>query len=129
MEDVILDCYSLCSLNHCEIAVMYFFPNFNKTPLKFPIPRVWVMFPKYWKKAQYNISNSSLQNECDQLHRFSMVVRDLQKCETVAFKTAVMTFINTLINCTPTVMERVRIRNEFIGKYMLYLVSIIRLPF
>jgi hypothetical protein len=24
---------------------------FNKTPLKFPIPRVWVMFPKSWKKS------------------------------------------------------------------------------
>ncbi|XP_060569585.1 inverted formin-2-like [Ruditapes philippinarum] len=69
---------------------------------------------------------SYIKNECDQLHRFSMVVRDLQKCETVAFKTAVMTFINTLINCTPTVMERMRIRNEFIGLNLLEMLSYIR---
>ena len=30
---------------------MYFFPIFNKTPLKFPISWVWVMFPKYWEKT------------------------------------------------------------------------------
>jgi hypothetical protein len=30
---------------------MHFFPIFNKTPLKFPTPWVWVMFPKSWKKS------------------------------------------------------------------------------
>jgi hypothetical protein len=29
---------------------MHFFPIFNKKLLKFPIPWVWVMFPKSWKK-------------------------------------------------------------------------------
>ncbi|XP_053400207.1 formin-J-like isoform X2 [Mercenaria mercenaria] len=69
---------------------------------------------------------SYIKNECDQLHRFSLVVRDLQKNETVAFKTAIMTFINTVINCTPTVMERMRIRNEFIGLNLLEMLSYIR---
>ena len=43
--------YSFCSLNHLKIAVMCFFPIFNKTPLKFPMSRVWVMFPKYWENS------------------------------------------------------------------------------
>ena len=30
---------------------MYFFPIYNKLQMKFPFPRVWVMFPKYWKKS------------------------------------------------------------------------------
>ena len=42
MKNVILDSYSLCSLNNCKITVMIFSPNFNKTPLKFPITWVWV---------------------------------------------------------------------------------------
>ena len=59
-----------------------------------------------------------LQSECDQMHRFSLVVNDLQASETVGHKTAVLTFINAIINCTPDITERIRIRNEFIG--MLY---------
>ena len=50
VKNVILDSYSFCSLNHCKITVMYFFPIFNKTLLKFPISWVWVLFPKYWEK-------------------------------------------------------------------------------
>ncbi|WAQ97742.1 INF2-like protein [Mya arenaria] len=67
-----------------------------------------------------------VKSECDQLHRFSVVVRDLQKSETVAYKTAIMTFINTLINCTPDITERIRIRNEFIGLDLLEMLSYIR---
>ena len=36
------------TVNHCKISIMYFSQIFNKTPLEFPVPRVWVMFPKYW---------------------------------------------------------------------------------
>ena len=36
MEDVILNCHSLCSLNHYKIAVMYFFPVFQQNAAKFP---------------------------------------------------------------------------------------------
>ena len=43
MEDVILNSYSLCSLNHCQITVI-FSSIINKIPLKFPIPLVWSSF-------------------------------------------------------------------------------------
>ena len=37
MADVILDSDSLCSLNHCKIAVMYvFFPNFQQDSAEIP---------------------------------------------------------------------------------------------
>ena len=29
----------------------FFFCFFNKTSLKFPLPWVWIMFPKYWKNS------------------------------------------------------------------------------
>ena len=45
MGDVILDSYS-----HCKISVIYSLPIFNKTPLKFPILWVLVMFPKILEK-------------------------------------------------------------------------------
>ncbi|KAL4230347.1 Inverted formin-2 [Mactra antiquata] len=69
---------------------------------------------------------SYLKTECDQLHKFSVIVRDLRNDESVAFKTALMTFINAIINCTPTVMDRIRIRNEFIGLNILDMMSYIR---
>jgi hypothetical protein len=49
-EDAILDMDCLHSFKHCKISVMHIFPNFNKTTLKFPMPWVWVRFPKSWKK-------------------------------------------------------------------------------
>ena len=39
-----------CYLINSKITVMHFFPIFNRTPLKFPISWVWVIFPKYWEK-------------------------------------------------------------------------------
>jgi hypothetical protein len=50
-EDAILDSDCLHPFKHCKNSVMHFFPIFNKTPLKFPIPWVGVMFPKSWKKS------------------------------------------------------------------------------
>ena len=38
-------------LINCKIAVVYFFPIFNKTPQNFPILWVLAMFPKYWEKS------------------------------------------------------------------------------
>ena len=46
MEDIMLD--RIKSLQNINFV---FFPIYNKTPLKFPIPWLWVMFPKYWKKS------------------------------------------------------------------------------
>ncbi|KAH3833188.1 hypothetical protein DPMN_106491 [Dreissena polymorpha] len=67
-----------------------------------------------------------VKNECDELNRFSVIVRDLQGHDTVAYKTAIITFINALINCTPEVSERIRIRNEFIGLQLLEMISQLR---
>ena len=69
-------------------------------------------------------SKHVFQSECDQMHRFSLVVNDLQASETVAHKTSVLTFINAIINCTPEITERIRIRNEFIGEafFILYFI-------
>ena len=50
------------------------------------------------------------------MHRFSLIVSDLQASETIAHKTSVLTFINAVINSTPDITERIRIRNEFVGK-------------
>jgi hypothetical protein len=49
-ENAILERDCLHSFNHCKISVMQFSPIFNKTSLKFPMPWVWIMFPKSWKK-------------------------------------------------------------------------------
>jgi hypothetical protein len=58
LEDAILDNYCLHPFNHCKISVMHFFPILNKTPLKFPIPWVWVMFRKSLKKSLSDIVTS-----------------------------------------------------------------------
>ena len=43
----ILDSVYLCSFNQLQNCSCVFFPPvFNKTPLTFPISRVWAMFPK-----------------------------------------------------------------------------------
>ena len=55
------------------------------------------------------------------MHRFSLIVNDLQASETIAHKTSVLTFINAVINSTPDITERIRIRNEFVGKLSLHL--------
>ena len=54
MEDVILDSDSLCSFNHCKIAVKHFFPIFNKTiPNSMGMghsPKILGKNHSYWEK-------------------------------------------------------------------------------
>lgn len=57
----------------------------------------------------------SSQRLTNQYHRFSIVVNELKSAETVPHKTAVMTFINTIINCNKDLTQRCRLRNEMIG--------------
>ena len=57
----------------------------------------------------------SSQRLTNQYHRFSIVVNELKSAETVPHKTAVMTFINTIINCNKDLTQRCRMRNEMIG--------------
>lgn len=62
----------------------------------------------------------TLQKDTNQYHKFSIVVNELKSAETVPHKTAVMTFLNTLITCNPDLSQRCQIRNEMIGKYLKY---------
>nr|KAG5690781.1 hypothetical protein BaRGS_015308 [Batillaria attramentaria] len=55
-----------------------------------------------------------LKRKTNQYHRFSMIVNELKSAETVPHKTAVMTFINTLINCNLDLNQRCRVRNQMI---------------
>ena len=57
----------------------------------------------------------SLQRQTNQYHRFSFVVNDLKSAESVPHKTAVMTFVNSIINCNKDLTQRCRIRNQMIG--------------
>lgn len=67
------------------------------------------------------------QRETDQTHRFSAVVNELKAAETVPHKTAILTFINCIINCTPDLQERNRTRNEFIGEKSLPFCHLLRI--
>ncbi|KAK6976132.1 inverted formin-2 [Biomphalaria glabrata] len=59
-------------------------------------------------------------------HRFSFVVNELKAAETLPHKTAVLTFINAIINSTGDRFQRCRIRNEFIGLSLLDVLSFLQ---
>ncbi|XP_033743492.1 inverted formin-2-like [Pecten maximus] len=66
------------------------------------------------------------QKEMDQTHRFSVVIHELKSAETVSYKTAILTFVNTILNCTPDMVERNRLRNEFVGLNFLDVLTFLR---
>ena len=45
-----------------------------------------------------------------------MLVNELKTAETIPFKTTVLSLINCIIGGTQELLQRNRIRNEFIGK-------------
>ena len=49
-------------------------------------------------------------------YRFSLLLDELRAAETSTYKTTLLAFINCIIISTEKLEERVRIRNEFIGK-------------
>ena len=57
----------------------------------------------------------SFQRQTNQFHRFSIVVNELKSAETVPHKTAVLTFVNTIINCNKDLTQRCKMRNQLIG--------------
>ena len=57
-----------------------------------------------------------LQKELKQQERFSVLVNELKTAETIPFKTTVLSLINCIIGGTQELLQRNRIRNEFIGK-------------
>ncbi|GBN50463.1 Inverted formin-2 [Araneus ventricosus] len=49
-------------------------------------------------------------------YRFQLVVDELKSCEVAEYTTALVAFINCLIISPASLGERVRIRNEFLGR-------------
>ncbi|XP_018332237.1 formin-J [Agrilus planipennis] len=52
-------------------------------------------------------------------YRFSFIVKELDRTTAVDYQTALVAFINCLIISTPRVVDRTRLRNEFIGCHLL----------
>ena len=48
--------------------------------------------------------------------RFSLLVTELEKADLTTYRTAVMALINSIIVANENIRDRVRMRNEFIGK-------------
>lgn len=66
-----------------------------------------------------------LQDQKNERYRLQIVVRELQWAlskgqETADYQTAIVAFINCLIISTPQLRDRIRIRNEFIGKSIIF---------
>ena len=57
-----------------------------------------------------------LQNAKKCRYRFSLLVDELRGAESDAYRTTILGFINSIILYTDRIEDRVRIRNEFIGK-------------
>ncbi|XP_076467924.1 inverted formin-2-like [Babylonia areolata] len=66
------------------------------------------------------------KRKTDQYHKYSVVVNELKAAETVPHKTAVMTFINTIINCNHDLTQRCRIRNQMIGLTLLDVINFLQ---
>ena len=60
-----------------------------------------------------------LQNAKKCRYRFSLLVDELRGAESDAYRTTILGFINSIILYTDRIEDRVRIRNEFIGKLIL----------
>ncbi|GFR84517.1 inverted formin-2-like [Elysia marginata] len=48
-------------------------------------------------------------------YRFSLIINELKTCEMTPYKTTLMAFINCILCAIVDLLERTRIRNEFIG--------------
>ena len=53
-------------------------------------------------------------------YRLNVIVSELRTAATVDYQTALVAFINCIIISTPQLKERIRIRNEFIGKSLYF---------
>uniref|UniRef100_K1RAT7 Inverted formin-2 n=1 Tax=Magallana gigas TaxID=29159 RepID=K1RAT7_MAGGI len=102
--------------------------NMNNTHPKKQVYEILAALCSYNNTGYNNVMNalSTLKRETDQTHRFSAVVNELKAAETVPHKTAILTFINCIINCTPDLQERNRTRNEFIGLNLLDVLNFLR---
>jgi hypothetical protein len=50
-----------------------------------------------------------------QSYRFSLLVNELRNAETESYTLCLLSLINCIVSASPSVQERIRIRNEFIG--------------
>lgn len=59
-------------------------------------------------------------------YRFSLIINELKTCEMAPYKTTLMAFINCILCAIVDLLERTRIRNEFIGLNLLDIIPILR---
>lgn len=57
-----------------------------------------------------------LQNIKNDRYRLKLIVLELQKATSPEYQAALLAFINCIIISAPSLQDRLRIRNEFIGK-------------
>jgi len=66
------------------------------------------------------ISCILFQNQRGRRYRLEILVTELQNATAVDYKTAILAFINCLIISTPQIQDRIRMRTEFIGEFLIY---------
>lgn len=59
-------------------------------------------------------------------YRLNIVVVELDKTTSAEYQIALLAFINCVIISAATLQDRIRMRNEFIGEYLIYLQSALR---
>ncbi len=57
-----------------------------------------------------------LQVSQNQRYRFSLIIEELRKADATSYKTTLVAFINCILIATESLEERVRLRNELVGK-------------
>lgn len=57
-------------------------------------------------------------------YRFGVILDELNKEESISYRAALLGFINCLIIYSKDIEDRVRIRNEFIGKCASFRISL-----
>lgn len=59
-------------------------------------------------------------------YRLSVIVSELESAKSVEYQTALVAFINCLIISTPRLVDRVRLRNEFVGVHLVPVLNRLR---
>lgn len=59
-------------------------------------------------------------------YRLNIVVVELDKTTSVEYQIALLAFVNCVIISAATLQDRIRMRNEFIGEYLIYLLAVQR---
>lgn len=60
-------------------------------------------------------------------YRLSVIVSELEATKSVEYQTALVAFINCLIISTPRLVDRVRLRNEFVGIHLVPVLNRLRI--